>query len=265
MCRYEHFQTDWYQHFATLIGFPADVRIDNPQGYRKMWEWAAILQVLEQRGLLAPGRSGLGFAVGQEPLPSFMASRGVRVLATDLDVDSVDPAWVKTSQHAGNLDALYHERLVDRSTFDRLITFASADMNDLASMRGQYDFLWSSCAFEHLGTIEHGLAFVENAMHLLKPGGLAIHTTEYNIVSNDDTVAEGSNCLFRRRDFEALDGRLRKIDCGLEAIDYDAGTHPFDLLYDRPPYNQPGSGRVHIKLELEGYVCTSLLLIAHKA
>jgi hypothetical protein len=262
VCRYEHFLTDWYAKWAGMLGFPIEVSPDNPQGYRKVWEWAAILETLEQRGLLTPDTRALGFAVGLEPLPSIFASRGVMVTATDLMAEQVDPAWIATAQHASSLDSLFHDGLVDRPTFDNLVSFSPADMKDLSGMTGEYDFLWSSCAFEHLGTLDDGLSFVENAMSLLKPGGYAIHTTELNVASNEDTVFEGTSCIYRRRDLEELDHRLRRIGCGLEEIDYNPGAHPYDLLYDVPPYYQ--GGRVHIKLELDGHICTSVLLVARK-
>jgi hypothetical protein len=65
---------------------------------------------------------------------------------------------------------------------------------------------------------------VVNAMDLLKPGSTAIHTTEFNLSSNDETLTSGSNDIYRRRDIEALDHRLRKIRCGLEHVDYDGGN-----------------------------------------
>lgn len=135
-------------------------------------------------------------------------------------------------------------------------------MTDLSDISGEYDFLWSSCAFEHLGTLDGGLDFVVSAMRLLKPGGIAVHTTEFNVSSNNDTLAEGPDCLYRRRDFENLDYRLRRIGCGLDPIDYFAGTDPNDLRFDRAPFFQRGN--VHIKLEIGGFVCTSILLAARK-
>ncbi|MGH6981103.1 MAG: hypothetical protein ACREFC_07830, partial [Stellaceae bacterium] len=36
--------------------------------HRKIWEYVYILQVLDEAGMLGPGRSGLGFGVGREPL-----------------------------------------------------------------------------------------------------------------------------------------------------------------------------------------------------
>lgn len=263
VCRYDHFTTEWYKSFAEIIGQPTDVSLDRPAGYRKYWEWSAILEALRTRGMLEPGRSGMSFAVGQEPLPSIMASHGVRVLATDLAAASVSSAWADTGQHSTDLEGLYKESIVDRATFDSLVSFMPADMNALPPVGEQFDFVWTSCAFEHLGTLGNGLDFVVNAMDFLKPGGIAVHTTEFNITSNEATIVEGWNCLYRKRDLEELDARLRFKQCALEPIDFDIGHHPYDLMFDQEPYFNPG--RVHIKLQIGNFICTSVLLIARKA
>src|SRR5208337_3088041 len=135
---------------------------------------------------------------------------------------------------------------IDRETFDRLVTFRPADMRTLKGLvPNSFDFLWSSCAFEHLGTLQRGLDFVVASMDLLRPGGIAVHTTEYNISSNTDTLTEGAAVIYRRCDIEELDRRLRLKSCGCELVDFDPGTHPYDLDYDRLPYYS--TGRKHIK------------------
>jgi hypothetical protein len=88
-------------------------------------------------------------------------------------------------------------------------------------------------------------------------------TTEFNLSSNDETITSGDNVVYRRRDIEGLDRRLRKLRCGLEAVDFDGGVHQFDLDYDSVPFM--AQGKPHIKLELGGFVSTSILLIIHKA
>jgi 2-polyprenyl-3-methyl-5-hydroxy-6-metoxy-1,4-benzoquinol methylase len=263
VCRYEHFLTEWYAKWATRLAYPVEVVAGPVVSYRKVWEFAAILETLEQNGLLCAGKKGLGFAVGREPLPSIMAAAGVDIVATDLMPDRVSSNWTETSQHATGLDAIHYEWLIDRATFEQRVRFEHADMTDLSTLSGEYDFLWSSCALEHLGTLDRGLDFVVAAMRLLKPGGLAVHTTEFNVSSNDATIAEGNDCIYRRRDIQQLDGRLRLIGCGLEPIDFEPGTHHHDLAFDRAPYYH--SGYAHIKLEIAGFICTSMLMVARKA
>ena len=64
--------------WATTDEDPRDVLL-----HRKMWEWLFIAEALRERGLLGPGRRGLGFGVGQEPLVALFAAQGCDVVATD--------------------------------------------------------------------------------------------------------------------------------------------------------------------------------------
>jgi hypothetical protein len=258
VCRYEHFLSDWYARHCRVLGFDPAVD-ERPASYRKIWEWAAILQALEERGMLRHGNKAIGFAVGQEPLPSIFAGHGVSVLASDMPDGEY---WEETGQHATN--ALFVSGHVSRQEFDRLVEFQPIDMTNITSLPDeQADFVWSSCAIEHVGSLDLASRFVVDSMRLLKPGGVAVHTTEINCSSNEETIEVGDNVIFRRRDIEALNDRLRQIRCGMCHPDFDMGTHPYDLDYDEEPYFT--SGRKHIKLKIGPFVSTSFLIIAHKA
>lgn len=213
--------------------------------------------------MLVEGKKGLGFAVGTEPLAAAFASRGVSVVATDLHSGASTEDWAETGQHAASLESLIHPHILDEERFRQLVSFQPADMNHLEEFEDEsFDFVWSSCALEHIGNLDAGLSFVVNATRLLKPGGMAAHTTEYNVSSNRDTITEG-DCIYRRQDIERLDYSLRPVRCGLEPVDFNAGVHSYDLDYDTPPYF--GEGPRHIKLLLGGYVSTSMLLVVRKA
>ena len=70
-------------------------------------------------------------------------------------------------------------------------------------------------------------------MRCLRPGGVAVHTTEYNVSSNEDTLETGGTVLFRRRDVDDLERRLRDAGHSID-IDYTEGTTPADLHVDVP-------------------------------
>ena len=266
VCRYEHFLTDWYESWAASLplahyGIDPEPRPRRP--HRKAWEWAAIGQALAERDMLQPGRKGCGFAVGAEPLPSAFAARGVAILATDQPATAEAGIWSETGQHAASLDVLHRPELIGRREFDARVRFRPADMRDLGPAWNEtFDFLWSSCSLEHLGSLAAGLDFAERSAGLLVPGGYAMHTTEFNVASNDATLSEGDSVIYRQRDIEELDQRLRRIGCGLSRCDFFAGDHPHDLDFDTPPYGEPG--RPHVKLLLGGHVTTSMLLIIRK-
>ena len=140
--------------------------------HRKLWEDAYILKTLETGDKLRPGQKAIGFGCGQERFPAYFASQGVHVLATDLDPSAqAAQGWIATDQH-GSLEKLFHADLISRANFDRHVTFNNLDMNNIpTSLEGQFDFCWSVCAFEHLGSIEAGMKFVERSARLLRPGG----------------------------------------------------------------------------------------------
>ena len=259
VCRYEHFTSDWYLTQSKALLF--NQAVDDPTlSHRKNWEWAAITQALEDADMLRPDRKGLGFAVGTELLPSIFASRGAKILATD----RAEPGhWAETGQHGTGLDPLFQPSVLSRRDFRARVQFQHVDMNEIQDLPSDaFDFLWSSCAIEHVGSLELAMNFVKNAMRLLRRGGIAVHTTEFNCSSTTDTVEEGDNVIFRRRDIERLAAELRLMRCGMQEPDFECGVHPFDLDYDEPPFFS--SERMHIKLLIDGFVATSFLMVIHK-
>jgi hypothetical protein len=253
MCRQAELESPTFQEWGARLAQPPMYM------HRKVWEFAFICQALEERGMLQPGRRGLGFAVGTEPLAALFASRGCEILATDLVTDQAKKAgWVDTNQHASSLDALHKPALCSEERFKELVSFRFVDMRELPDDLGSYDFIWSACSFEHLGTLEQGLQFVLNSAPMLKPGGVAVHTTEYNVSSNDKTIDDGGVVIYRRKDIEDVADRLRNAGYSLE-LDFTDGNLPADLYVDKHPYKQ----EVHLKLDLWGYAATSYGLIIH--
>ncbi len=243
---------------------------DTWDAHRKKWELAYICQALQERGLLAAGTRGLGFAVGTEKLPSLLAAHGCRITATDLPAeDERNRAWAATGQWAGNLEALNAHGLCPEDAFRERVGYRPVDMNHIPDDLRGYDFTWSTCSFEHCGSLELGLRFLERQMECLRPGGVAVHTTEFNLSSNDATLAEGSCVIFRLRDIEDVCRRLVARGHQVEPLDLDPGRDEIDGFVDPPPYYasaQEPYGRIkHLRLNLAGYASTSIGLIIRKA
>jgi hypothetical protein len=257
--------TRWAGYFTSATPAGAAYHGPVPKYHRKIWEWCVITQALSEAGMLAPGKQGCGFAVGREPLASLFASLGSTVLATDIAADDASAlAWSSTGQHAPSLDALYCPDIIDRATFDTRVRFKPQDMRDLSpDQLGTFDFIWSSCSLEHLGSLEEGWQYVLRSTELLRPGGIAVHTTEFNISSENNTLFDGGSVIYRLKDISNLGHRLRLIGCGIEPFDDFPGVHQDDLEYDYMPYYE--NGRQHIKLLLGGFVTTSCLIIIRKS
>jgi len=228
--------------------------------HRKMWEWLFICEALAERDMLRPGRSGIGFGVGKEPLVALFAGEGCRVLASDLHPDrAAASGWTESgAEYASGLEGLNGFGLCDPDDFAGLVSYRDIDMTDLPDDLGGFDFSWSSCAFEHLGSLEAGARFVVEQMRLVRPGGVAVHTTECNVSSDVDTVESGGTVLFRRRDLEDLAGRLRTLGYAI-TLDLSGGTLPEDLHVDVPPFSD-----VHLRTTLGEYVTTSVALVVTK-
>lgn len=224
-----------------------------PTLHRKQWEFVWILAAMRKAGLLRPGARALGFGVGREPLPAVMAAHDMEVMATDAPAEVVASAgWSSTNQHSESRIELYRADIVDRERFDRLVAFRPVDMNAIdPDLRG-YDLCWSSCCFEHLGSIRHGLDFVENSLATLKPGGMALHTTEFNLASDDDTFESRGTSLFRRQDMLQLAQRLGEAGHEVWPLNFHPGLGEVDEHIDLPPFAMP-----HLKLALQRYVTTS--------
>ncbi|WP_333834389.1 class I SAM-dependent methyltransferase [Rubrimonas sp.] len=239
--------------FAEFLG-----RLNHPfMIHRKLWEWAFIAHRIERAGALRPGARGLCFGAGTEPLPALFAARGCAVVATDAPPE-VGEVWTGTREHSRSLDDLARPEIIDPETFRRLVTHEVCDMNAIPSRLRSFDFCWSACSLEHLGDLRHGMDFVLASMETLRPGGVAAHTTELNLSSNTETIAEGHTVLYRRRDLEALAEELRAIGCRVEPLIFAPGPTPVDLHVDMPPY----SGDPHLKIRLMDYVTTSVGIVA---
>jgi SAM-dependent methyltransferase len=237
-------------------------RLGHPFGlHRKFWEHCYIAQALHERGMLRPGRRGLGFGVGKEPLAACFASMGCRVVATDLAEDrAVATGWADGRQHANSLAALNEQGLCDPESFRELVSFRFVDMNAIPDDLRGFDFTWSSCSFEHVGSIDLGMRFVAEMLRRLRPGGVAVHTTEFNLSSDEETLSEGPTVLFRRRDILAMADRLAADGYRID-LDLDPGDGPADRVVDVPPYRHDP----HLKLRLDRFVSTSIGLIIEKA
>lgn len=216
--------------------------------HRKIWELAYILQVMWENGMLEPGKKGLGFGCGQEPIPSILARQGVEVTITDQDPSTAEQGgWVSTDQHLGSLEHAFHADLVDREKFDRLITIRFVDMNAIDPGLSGYDFCWSTCAFEHLGSIKAGQDFVVNAMSVLKPGGIAVHTTELNLNNEGKTFESRDLVVFQQRHMEGIARRLVAQGDEPAPMDFAVGTGPIDSFIDLPPYSEAMRGYMHAR------------------
>ncbi|MEQ1677256.1 MAG: class I SAM-dependent methyltransferase [Chitinophagaceae bacterium] len=254
LCKAKDFYSSWFERWCDELN-------EKPNFHRKQWEFVFIMQALWERGCIAAGKRGLVFAVGTEPLPSVFAKHGCDILATDiLPEQGIAKGWDNSNQLCMGLDSLYKCDICDRDTFYKRVEYMAVDMNHIPADLRNYDFNWSSCSFEHLGTMEKGFAFLKEQIKTLKPGGWAVHTTEYNISSNDETQDHNDTVIYRKRDIDQIVQELRNEGHFVEELDYSLGGLPEDFQVDIQPHTQ----KVHVKLQIDKFVVTSIGLIIRK-
>jgi 2-polyprenyl-3-methyl-5-hydroxy-6-metoxy-1,4-benzoquinol methylase len=257
LCHQVHFGYDQYRFWMHALK-------ETPKYQRKQWEFVYIAQALYERGYLTTGKSGLVFGAGEEQLPALFASFGVKVLATDQSPEmAVSGGWAESGQHTYDVAALNKRGICTNRMFEELVSYKSVDMNDIPEeLNGQFDFCWSACALEHLGSLEKGLTFIEKSLNTLKPGGLAVHTTEYNISSNADTMETENCCFYRRCDIDPFITKLNEQGYEVSPIDWELGEGFAEMVVDLAPYQ--ARGEPHIRLLAGGYTTTSVGLIIRK-
>lgn len=232
----------WFE----LHGMPNPLNII----HRKSWEFSYITIALRERGMLQPGKKGIGFAVGCEPLPSYFASQGCEILATDLYDDSENvKLWARTGQNAaGNIMKLNELGHCTDEIFRQRVSCRNLDMNHIPEdIYGKFDFCWSSCAIEHVGSLEKSMTFLKNVLNVLKPGGISVHTTEYNLSSEERTYTEGNSVLYRKKDLIMIAEWMREHGHQIEELDLRTGDKEGDMFIDSFPYYAPPA-KYHIRL-----------------
>jgi hypothetical protein len=232
---------------------------NQPIYHRKLWEWVFVIYHLQKAGVLRAGNRGLGFGVGQERLPALFAKYGTTIVATDApDELGQSAGWVNTSEHSSGISQLLYSDIVDSAVVLANVMHRPCDMTEISDDLTDFDFTWSCCSFEHLGSLEAGMQFVIDSVEKsLKIGGIACHTTEFNLSSDDETISEGPTVLYRKKDMLELTDRLRARGHEVASFAVAPDAHYLDGYVDVPPYTH----NPHIKLELAGYVTTSVGLV----
>jgi hypothetical protein len=230
-----------------------------PLHHRKTWEWVYILQVLEHHGMLRPGMRGLGFGVGNEPIAAYAASQHAQVVATDLPLSEPRAEeWQATGEHSRHFEDLNPQEICPPDDFARYVTFREVDMRAIPDDLTSFDFNWSSCAMEHLGSLEAGLEFFDRQIECLKPGGIGVHTTEYNVVPDGPTLTSPLTVMYQRAHLEELTYAIRRRGHKM-TITLALGTRPEDVHVDKRPFTN-----THIRTETLGYIHTSFGLVVQR-
>jgi hypothetical protein len=252
------FGDETFVRWRRLLESEASTRI-----HRKTWEYCYIMAAAEQHGVLVPGNRAVGFGVGVEPIPAALARSGLHVVATDLDPRAATAAnWEQTGQHMSDLSSLAFPAIVDGVELERLVETRFVDMNAVPSDLGGAQLVWSCGSLEHLGSPEAGLDFVLRTLSLLEPGGVAVHTTELELVPQPATRDYGHLAVYRPDDLDSLVARIREGGFEIESNWTVSLDTPTDRIVSIPPHMS--TEPVHLKLVVGDSVATSVGIIARR-
>jgi SAM-dependent methyltransferase len=222
--------------------------------HRRVWEYAFVLQALAHAGKLRPGMKGLELGSGN-PVASYLASKGCEIVA--VDSRELLP------------DQIFRDALLDRGTFDSRVRTRVVNFSAMPRDLRDFDFCWSVGKLQHVGSLSRGMSLIENVVDALKPGGVMVHTTEFNFAIPDQTIDNWGTVLFQRRHFEEVAQRLEKKGCRVLPLDFNVGAGALDRFIDVPPFEMPteelkdwSRDVMHIKVSLDGFPCTSFGLVA---
>lgn len=256
------FAQPWFQARRQELGLPETL-------HRKWWEYGVIAAVYHEQ--VGQGGRVLGLGVGREPLPAWFAARGAEVVASNLPPERAG-VWAASGQYVDHLEALDSPLLCDLGTLRERVTLLFADMTALpqAVRQGTYDLVWSACAIEHVGSLEACLRVVCDAMACLKPGGVAVHTTELQLGDLTTRLDTGGTVLLQPADLEHLRWLLAEQGDTLWPLDLDAGDTEADRTIDAMLDDQPSLP--HLSLRVYGlvagqrrdFVTTSVALIGQR-
>merc|ERR1711865_389393 len=276
MCTQREFSSPWYLNAMKQIDIYADGHDDHSAPghnwnhhwqHRKLWELAYVVHVVTTMGLCTSGKRGFVTAVGKEFLPQLFVTLGCDIVASDLPDGQVASGWDAGGMHASNMKELYTPgyKGVTWEQFNEHVHFQPENINSLSReiQQQRFDFVWSTCSVEHVGSIEKGIAAVLNSVKLLKPGGVAIHTVEFNLWSEEQTTRTENESIWRKKDMERLIAAAQTAGYIVPTVSWGAGHGKFD----RVPNGQDKCAYVdhnHIKLGCFGEIKTSFAMVIQK-
>jgi hypothetical protein len=247
LCTATQFREADYRRVCTIL-------LEKPRLHRKQWEFAYIVRCVEQAGLIGPAYKGLGFLRERERLPAVFASLGCEIVAAGPAADQPPDS----SAGRRELDELYFPGLLERSILQRRVSCRTIEMNRMpADLRG-FDFCWSSSVTSHLGNLQAGLRFMRESLDCLRPGGVAVHTFEFNLESSVDTVSEGTVVIYRESDLAGFAKAMRAQGYDV-TLNFNPGSEAEDLIVDRDLDSD-----VHLKLYICDVLATSVGLCLRK-
>jgi SAM-dependent methyltransferase len=231
--------------------------------HRKDWEWALGIIAMHRFGKLNEKSTAIGVGSGREAILFYLANKVKHVYATDL-------YKVKDWIEAAPSD--FPENPKKYAPFpykEDALTVLRMDGTKLEFPSESFDIAFSFSSIEHFGGGKNhsgALRSLREMERVLKPGGLAVITTEYII--NDKEHPEFFN---RRTIYSDLIDKLERLKL-VEPLDLRITTKTLDTVID---YSSVGVSwnnvnndykrtHPHIVLRIKNILFTSIILVFQK-
>ena len=181
LCDVREFRMPEIRRSLAALGFEPDAI------HRRHWERAAVAFLVEKFGYFDSHSAGLGLGVAREDLLYLFSNHCGRVTGIDL--------YLPTFRNGAGIrceDVYAHAPFPYRK--ERLEVVAM-DMRALDFSDATFDFVWSVSSVEHLGAIEDIATTFQEIERVLKRGGRAFITTEWNRLWQNPAYEPGSICF----------------------------------------------------------------------
>jgi SAM-dependent methyltransferase len=191
--------------------------------HRKDWEWALGIVAMQRFGKLNKKSTAIGVGCGTEPIPFYLANKLNHVYATDLYEGNED--WKKAAP------ADFPENPKKYAAFpykEDALKVLRMNGTKLEFPSESFDIAFSFSSIEHFGGKNHSgaLSSLREMERVLKPGGLAVISTEY--ILNDKEHYEFFN---RRTIYSNLIDKLEMLQL-VESLDLRITTNTLDTIMD---------------------------------
>ena len=147
----------------------------NTRTHRKFWEWDLGIIALERLGKLNKDSKAIGVGAGKELPLYYLANKISHVYATDI----YDTTW---DDEQTPTDFVENPKKYAPFEYDQnALTALRMDGTKLEFPDNTFDIAFSFSSIEHFGGKNHAgaLASLKEIERVLKPGGVAVITTEY--------------------------------------------------------------------------------------
>lgn len=171
LCNVNEFHIDEIRQRLLALGF------DPSEIHRKHWEKAAVAFLVEAMGHHNEQSKGLGLGVGQENLLYLLSNHCGHIVGTDVYAPIFSQGTRMSIQDVYDRAPFVYRR-------ERLEILAM-DMRNLDFPDATFDFVWSISSVEHLESVEQVLTAFREIDRVIKPGGHAFITTEWNLVPSN--------------------------------------------------------------------------------